>query len=81
MHSIINTTVFTGSQFKCLLRAYFIHGKNSYKAASRVPQKFQSHKLYTVGVKLKFPFGFCSTEQKRYTVLTKNSYKTDISKH
>ena len=31
----------------------------------------------TVGVKLKFPFGFCSTEPKRCTVLTKNSYKTD----
>ena len=27
----------------------------------------------TVGVKLKFPFGFHSTELKRYTVLTKNS--------
>ena len=31
----------------------------------------------TVGVKIKFPFGFCSTELKRYTVLTKNSYKTN----
>ena len=33
--------------------------------------------ILTVGVKLKFPFGFRSTEPKRYTVLTKNSYKTD----
>ena len=31
----------------------------------------------TVGVKLKFLFGFHSTEPKRYTILTKNSYKTD----
>ena len=32
---------------------------------------------YTVGVKLKFPFCFRSTKPKWYTVLTKNSYKTD----
>ena len=31
----------------------------------------------TVGVKIKFPFSFRSTELKRYTVLTKNSYKTN----
>ena len=31
----------------------------------------------TVGVKLKFPFHFRSTKPKRYTILTKNSYKTD----
>ena len=36
----------------------------------------------TVGVKLKFPFGFRSTEPKWYTILAKNSYKTDkICKH
>ena len=33
--------------------------------------------LATVGVKLKFPFGFRCTEPKRYAILTKNSYKTD----
>ena len=31
----------------------------------------------TVGVKIKFPFSFRSTELNRYTVLTKNSYKTN----
>ena len=36
-----------------------------------------SAKLSTVEVKIKFPFGFRSTELKRYTVLTKNSYKTN----
>ena len=37
----------------------------------------------TVGVKLKFPFGFRSTEPKRYTVLTKTATKLmiRISKH
>ena len=35
------------------------------------------HPAHTVGVKLKFPFGFSSTEPNQYTILTKNSYKTD----
>ena len=30
-----------------------------------------------VGVKLKFPVGFLSTEPNQYTILTKKSYKTD----
>ena len=32
-------------------------------------------KYTTVGVKIKFPFGFHSTELKRYTVLTKTATK------
>ena len=32
--------------------------------------------VYSIGVKIKFPFSFSSTELKRYTILTKNSYKT-----
>ena len=31
----------------------------------------------TVGVKIKFPVSFRSTKPNQYTVLTKNSYKTD----
>ena len=34
-------------------------------------------RMLTVGVKIKFPFSFHSTELNRYTVLTKNSYKTN----
>ena len=33
--------------------------------------------VHTVGVNLKFPFCFLSTKPKWYTMLTKNSYKTD----
>ena len=35
------------------------------------------NRLATVGVKIKFPVSFRSIELKRYTVLTKNSYKTN----
>ena len=41
-----------------------------------VPVLVGEGRLYS-GNQLKFPFGFRSTEPKRYTVLTKNCYKTD----
>ena len=42
-----------------------------------VLEKLRVENVRTVGVKLKFPFRFRSTKPKQYTVLTKNSYKTD----
>ena len=67
--------------FRWLLKdmASCIHTQRSLALDWIMDMRLEVQWLYftTVEVKLKFPFGFRSTEPKRYTILTKNSHKTD----